>query len=107
MIGEGGFSMTQKTDPARSADALLRDPKRLRELLGAPETKRLMALLKSQNGPQLRAAAEAARQGDSSALSGMLHRLTGSQEGAAAMEGLESRLEGCSRPDTGPFKGGK
>ena len=99
--------MTQKTDPARSADALFRDPKQLRELLSAPETKRLMALLKSQNGPQLRAAAEAARQGDSSALSGMLHNLTGSAEGAAAVERLESRLEGCSGPGTGPFKGGK
>lgn len=84
--------MTQKSNSAPGGDALLRDPKRLRELLAAPETKRFLELLKSQNGSQLRTAAEAAKKGDSSALSEMLQRLTDSQEGSEAMKGLESRL---------------
>lgn len=87
--------MTQKNNPVPGGDAaaLLRNPERLRALLTAPETKRLMALLQSENGSQLRAAAESAKKGDSSALSGMLRRLSASQEGAEAMEGLEARLE--------------
>lgn len=85
--------MTQKSNSASGGERLLRDPKRLRELLAAPETKRLMALLKSQNGSQLRTAAQSAKNGDSSALSEMLRKLSDSREGAEAMQGLESRLE--------------
>ena len=87
--------MTQKTDPMQTPEAasLLRNPQRLRELLKAPETRQLMELLRRQNGSQLHAAAEQARQGDSSALSGMLREMTRSQAGAEAMEQLQSKLE--------------
>lgn len=86
--------MTQKTNPMQTGDAaaLLKDPKRLKELLSAPETRRFMELLKRQNGSRLQSAAEAAKKGDSSALSDMLRQMSGSEEGAQAMAGLEKRL---------------
>jgi hypothetical protein len=78
---------------SKEAAALLKDPQRLRELLTAPETRRFMALLKSQNGDQLRSAAEAAKQGNSRALSEMLQKMSQSQEGAQALEGLSAKLD--------------
>lgn len=87
--------MTQKTDPMHTPEAasLLRDPRRLKALLSAPETRQLMALLQRQNGGALRAAAEQARQGDSAALSEMLREMTRSQAGAQAVEQLRTTLE--------------
>lgn len=87
--------MTKASNPMESkeAAALLKDPQRLRELLTSPETRRLMALLKGQNGAQLRSAAEAAKAGNSSALSEMLQKMSQSREGAQALEGLSAKLE--------------
>lgn len=84
--------MSQAKNPFRSAEAeaLLKDNGRLRELLRSPETKRLMELLKSQNGSALQQAAQRARQGDCAGLNAMLQNLMETGEGARLAEKLSA-----------------
>lgn len=87
--------MTQKTNPLDSpeAAALLKDPKKLKALLGAPETKAFLSLLQGKNGAELKAAAQKAKGGDAAALSQMLREFSQGGEGAEALRRLQSKLE--------------
>ncbi len=71
------------------AAALLKDADRLKALLKAPETLRLMKLLSARNGDSLKQAAERARKGDVSSLSSMMEGLTSTGEGAELVEKLQ------------------
>ncbi|MCC8075625.1 MAG: hypothetical protein LIO95_06780 [Clostridiales bacterium] len=86
--------MSQNYDALCSdeAAALLNDREKLKALLQSPETKRLMQLLRSQNGDKLKDAAQQARQGDASGLTAMMQRLMDTGEGAALVSQIEGQL---------------
>lgn len=80
-----------KQDP--QAAALLKDPTALKQLLSAPETRQLMALLRQSGGASLKTAAHAAAQGKPDALMSLLNQVTASQAGAQAVEKLKQKAE--------------
>ncbi|MCD7929138.1 MAG: hypothetical protein LUF86_03150 [Clostridiales bacterium] len=88
--------MSQNYDALRAdeAAALLGDKEKLKTLLQSPETKRLMQLLRSQNGYKLKDAAEKARQGDASGLTAMMQKLMDTGEGAALVSQIEGQFPG-------------
>lgn len=83
--------MSQKFDVLQSPEAaeLMKDTAKLKALLQSPETRRLMELLTAKNGDGLRRAAEQAKRGDTTALSGMMNQLTQSDEGARLVNQLQ------------------
>lgn len=78
-----------KKDP--QAAKLLGDPAALKSLLSSPEAQKLMSLLSRQAGGGLQAAAQAAAQGKTDALMGLLNQVTASKEGAQAVEELKKK----------------
>ncbi len=86
--------MSQNYDALRSdeAAALLSDKEKLKTLLQSPETKRLMQLLRSQNGDHLKDAAQQARQGDTASLTAMMQKLMKTGEGAALVSQIEKQV---------------
>lgn len=85
--------MSQNFDALHTpeAQALLKDPARLKALLQSPETRKLMSLLSSQNGDSLKQAAGQAKQGDLSGISSMVQKLMKTSEGAEAVENVIKR----------------
>ncbi len=86
--------MSQNYDALRSdeAAALLGDKEKLKALLQSPETKRLMELLRSQNGDKLKDAAQQARQGDAASLTALMPQLMDTGEGAALVSQIEGQI---------------
>ncbi len=86
--------MSQNYDALRSdeAAALLGDREKLKALLQSPETRRLMELLRSQNGDELKDAAQQARQGDAAGLTAMMQKLMDTGEGAALVNQIEKQV---------------
>ncbi|MCD8354263.1 MAG: hypothetical protein LUC47_08140 [Clostridiales bacterium] len=86
--------MSQNYDALRSdeAAALLGDREKLKALLQSPETKRLMELLRNQNGDKLKDAAQQARQGDAASLTAMMQKLMDTGEGAALVSQIEGQI---------------
>lgn len=76
------------------AAALLKNKDALKALLQSPDTRKLMRMLSSQNGTQLRQAAEQAKRGDASNLSAMMRSLMESEEGASLVERIETDFSG-------------
>ena len=67
-------------------------PAQLQALLGAPETKQLMAMLQKNSGTALQQAAAAAKRGDTAQVQALLKQsLTGSEAETLA-KALEQRL---------------
>ena len=64
----------------------------LRQTISAPETQKLLGQLKKQDPTHLQSAAQAAMQGDPSALAGLLQTLSRDPDTARAVEGLNRKL---------------
>lgn len=75
------------------AARLLRDRQALQQLLNAPESRRLLDLLRQEGGQNLQQAAQAALKGDGSQLSRLMDRVTSTPEGARAAQQLRSSVE--------------
>lgn len=71
---------------------LLENQGALRQVLSSPDTKKVLTQLQKTNTKQLQAAAQAALQGDPSALSGILQTLSANPEAARAIEALDKKL---------------
>ncbi len=80
------------TDPLKTpqAEALLRDPAALRQLIASPEGRRLAELMSRQG--DLPRAAQQARQGDPSQLTRQLAAILRTPEGAKLAEALQRSL---------------
>lgn len=78
-----------KKDPR--AAGLLKDSQALGQLLSSPDTQRLMELLRQQSGGNLE---DAAARGDVKALSGLVHRLMESREGADLVRRISRQAPG-------------
>ena len=87
--------------PQSNLDELMKDPKAagllknkdlLKNILSAPDTKRLMNLLNQHAGGGLQSAAAAAAQGDPSQLTGLLNQVMQSKEGAQVVGRLTDTL---------------
>jgi len=89
MAQKDAIPQNLKQDP--QAAKLLNNPAALKDLLSAPETKKLMDLLNRQAGSGLQSAAQAAAQGKPDALMGILDQVMHSQEGATAVESLQKK----------------
>ncbi len=74
-------------DPA--AARLLKDREALTALLHAPDTQKLMSMLRQTAGSGLQSAADSAARGDPSALLGLVDTLMHSREGAAVVERIQ------------------
>ena len=61
-------------------------------MLANPETKKLLQSLQKKNVGRLQSAAQAALQGDTSALTGVLNELSSDPQAAQAMEKLENAM---------------
>ncbi len=85
--------MNQKPLESPEAAALLKDQAALRKLLGSPETRKLIAMLQSQQGKNLQEAAEQAQAGDTSGLKSMLDGILSSPEGAALVGKIGQNLK--------------
>ena len=77
-------------DPRQVQDLL--NNQSLRQTLSSPETQKILGQLRQKNSAHLQAAAQAAMQGDASALSGLLQTLTRGPDTARAMEELNRKL---------------
>ena len=75
------------------AEALMKDPKALKELISSPDAQQLLSLLTRRNGEDLKTAARQAGSGDTAALSSMLAGLYQSPEGKALMDRLQKQLD--------------
>lgn len=64
----------------------------LQQVLNSPDTKKVLAQLQKTDTARLQSAAQSALQGDPSALSGILEKLTGNPETRKAMESLNKTL---------------
>ncbi len=76
----------QPTDPR----ALGEDRETVRRLLASPEARKVFQALQSQGTDRLRQAAQAAMQGDASALQGLMQGLD--RDTAQAVESLDRKL---------------
>lgn len=74
------------------AQKLLKDQAALRQVLSNPDTQKVLAQLQKTDASQLQAAAQAALKGDSSALNGILRKLSQDPEAAKAMNALNKKL---------------
>lgn len=77
-------------DPRQVQDLLKNQA--LRQTLSSPETQKLLGQLKKQDPAHLQAAAQAAMQGDASALAGLLRTLSRDPDTARAVEELNRKL---------------
>lgn len=74
------------------AKKLLRDQAALRQALSSPEAQRVLAQLQKTDAASLRAAAQAAMEGNAAALQGIVQSLSGDPDTAQAMEKLSRTL---------------
>lgn len=74
------------------AKQLLENQKAVRQVLASPETRKLLQSLQKKSAGQLQAAAQAALQGDSSALNQVLNDLAADPQAKQAMDRLEGAL---------------
>lgn len=73
------------------AAKLLQNSQSLAALANSPDAQKLMQLLR-EKGPQLQAAAEAAKKGDPSRLTALLQEVSSDPDGAKAVEGLRRNI---------------
>ena len=74
------------------AKQLLENQTAIRQMLANPETRKVLQSLQKKNGGRLQAAAQSARQGDTTALSSVLQELSSDPQAAKAMEQLNKTL---------------
>lgn len=74
------------------AKQLLENQKAIRQMLANPETRKVLQSLQKKNVSRLQAAAQAALQGDPSALTGVLQELSADPQAAQAMERLNQTM---------------
>lgn len=85
-----------KHDQLRSspqAKQLLENREAIQKMLSSPDTKKLLQQLQKKDSGTLQAAAQAALQGDSSALRHLAQELSGNPEAAKAMDHLNQTLK--------------
>ena len=74
------------------AEQLLKNQAAIRQMLSNPETQKVLKQLQKKDTAQLQAAAQAALQGNTSALNGLLKDLSSNPEAAKAIEHLNQTL---------------
>lgn len=74
------------------AAALLKNKDALAQVLGSPDTKKLVEMLNQSAGGSLKGAADAAMKGDSSALMGLMQQIMSSKEGAGLVEKIQKTV---------------
>lgn len=79
---------------APDAAALLQDKGTLKKLLGSPEAKQLLTMLASREGPNLKSAAEQAKNGDTTALLSMVNGIMERPDGAKLMQQIQAKFPG-------------
>jgi len=70
------------------AAQIMKDKRTIMELANSPDAKKLMQLLKQSSGGGLQNAAQAALNGDTSALMELMGRVMQNPEGVKAVEGI-------------------
>lgn len=84
------------SNPLNSLDAaaLLQNKGALKKLLASPEARKLMSMLSTQEGSQLKSAAEQAKNGDATALMSMVNGLMERPDGAQLVQQIEQKFPG-------------
>lgn len=81
-------SLTEQLGETPQGKQLLENQAALRQLLGSPDTRKVLQLLREKTGTQLQAAARSALAGDPTALQKLAEDLSRDPAGAAAIRRL-------------------
>jgi hypothetical protein len=88
---EHNFNLDEMLKDPQAAN-LLKNKRKLQQLINSPDAKKLVELLSQKGGSDLQSAAKAAMSGDASALVGLMQEVMQRPEGAKAVEGISRNI---------------